>query len=360
MQHREGYLHYVHYFRGFAILNIVAIHAAAFAQFVPSGGNIDRTTVFSAINESLFHDATLYFALVSGLLFSVVLKRRGLKTFFRSKLLNVVSPYVFCTLVFSWVFWDLDGSGVFALREGLGAYADVLPKNLLFGEAQFTFWYIPILLMLFAATPVLAAWVGRGGYRSVLIWIIMLLPLAVSRAEFVDGGNQVRLTTFFYFLGAYTAGLYLGDRLEERLGVLRAYWKPLAAVVVATTLALVLLYINDVGRIGWFSIHESLFYVQKISAAVLVLIWFRHLDPARLRWLSPFADAAFSIYFVHAFFMLLVAELAFAFIVNETYQPASIYLMAGVYFFSALALSAACVFLFRKVFGRRSRMLIGS
>ena len=360
MPHREGYLHYVHWFRGFAILNIVAIHAAAVAQFIPSNGNIDTTSLFSAINESLFHDSTLYFALISGLLFSVVLKPRGIEAFFRGKLLNVVLPYVFCTIVFTWLILDMDGSGVLALRDSAGSYADALPKNLIFGEAQFTFWYIPILLMLFAATPLLSSWIGRGGYRSALIWVVMLLPLVVSRAEWVGSGNQVRLATFFYFLGAYTAGLYLGERLEERLEMLKAYWKPLATTLVVTTVALVLLYTNNVGRIGWFSIHESLFYVQKIIAAVLVLIWFRHLDLDRLSWLSPFANASFSIYFLHIFFMLLVAEVAFPFIVNESYQPASIYLMTVVYFISALVLSSACIFLFRKVFGKRSRLLIGS
>ena len=90
-----------------------------------------------------------------------------------------------------------------------------------------------------------------------------------------------------------------------------------------------------------------------------MLIAFRTLDPRRLKWLSPFADAAFSIYFLHVFFMLLIADLAFTFVADETLQPASIYLMTAVHFFAALALSALTIFLFRKAFGQRSRMLIG-
>jgi len=358
------YLHHVHAFRGFAILNIVAIHAAALAQFIPSGGQVDSTSLFSSINETLFHDATLYFALISGLLYSAVLKPRGLNAFFRGKLLNVVAPYTFCTLVFSVTMIQLDGMGVLGLRESTGAYLDVLPKNLLHGEAQFTFWYIPILLMLFAATPLLSAWIERGGAWNLLLWAIMLAPLIVSRSAWVSGGSQVTLATFFYFLGAYTVGIYLGSTrdggLDPRLDSLSKYWKLLLAVALVASIALLALYRNDVERIGFYSFQETLFYVQKISIAVLVLIAFRTLDARRLKWLSPFADAAFSIYFLHVFFMLVVAELAFTFVADESLQPASIYLMTVVYFFAALALSALTVFLFRKAFGRRSRMLIGS
>jgi peptidoglycan/LPS O-acetylase OafA/YrhL len=115
-----------------------------------------------------------------------------------------------------------------------------------------------------------------------------------------------------------------------------------------------------VDRIGFYSFHETLFYLQKMCVAVLVLIAFRTLDPQRLKWLSPFADAAFSIYFLHVFFMLVVAELAFTFVVDESFLPASMYLMTVVHFFAALALSLLTVHLFRKAFGRRSRLLIGS
>ncbi len=358
------YLHHVHAFRGFAILNIVAIHAAALAQFIPSGGRIDSTSLFSSINETLFHDATLYFALISGLLYSAVLKPRGLNAFFRGKLLNVVAPYAFCTLVFSVVILQLDGSGVLGLRESMGAYLDVVPNNLLHGEAQFTFWYIPILLLLFAATPLLSAWIERGGAWNLLLWVIMLAPLIVSRSAWVSGGSQITLATFVYFLGAYAVGLYLGSTrdggLDQRLDGLSKHWKLLLAVALVASIILLALYRYDVDRIGFYSFHETLFYLQKMCVAVLVLIAFRTLDPQRLKWLSPFADAAFSIYFLHVFFMLVVAELAFTFVVDESFLPASMYLMTVVHFFAALALSLLTVHLFRKAFGRRSRLLIGS
>ena len=68
---KNGFLTYVHSFRGFAILNIVAIHSFAFAQLIPADWNLDRTSLFYILNETLFHDSTIYFALISGLLFFI-------------------------------------------------------------------------------------------------------------------------------------------------------------------------------------------------------------------------------------------------------------------------------------------------
>jgi len=55
----NGFLGYVHSFRGFAILNIVAIHALAFAQLIPADWELDKTTPLYVLTETLFHDSTL-------------------------------------------------------------------------------------------------------------------------------------------------------------------------------------------------------------------------------------------------------------------------------------------------------------
>ncbi len=356
----NGYLHHVHYFRGFAILNIVAIHAAAIAQWIPSYGYIDTTTAFSAINETLFHSATLYFSLISGLLFAAVLQSRGFGRFFRSKFFYVLVPYLVCSIVFTFQAWNIEGTGVIALQQDVGAYLDGLPRNLLLGEAQFTYWYIPVLLIILAFTPLLWTLVGHGGVRRHALWTVILAPLLVSRPEFIDGVSQVQPETLVYFLGAYAFGLHLGERLDEHLDRLAEYRGLLIAVVVMASVAILVLQMNGVKHFGFYSVQESLWYLQKMGAAVLVLIWFRGLQPQRVHWLSPIADAAFSIYFLHAFYMVLVAELLYSFLMDEAFQPWSLYVMTVAYFVSSLALSFATVFLFRTLFGSRSRLLIGN
>ena len=100
---RKRFIRPLHAFRGFAILNIVAVHAwsgqlSCIRDAEPSIG----VSLLDAVNETLFHDSTLYFALISGLLFSLVLQPRGWTAFFKSKLHHVIAPYIVMTMAFTW------------------------------------------------------------------------------------------------------------------------------------------------------------------------------------------------------------------------------------------------------------------
>ena len=94
----------IHAFRGFAILNIVAIHAFAFVLFYAesSGSRAGAgLMVAGVLNGVLLHDSTLYFTYISGILFSMVLAERGYRRFFRSKFFYVFLPYLFFTVLYS-------------------------------------------------------------------------------------------------------------------------------------------------------------------------------------------------------------------------------------------------------------------
>ena len=357
---KEGYLGYVHSFRGFAILNIVAIHAIAIAIVLPADFQADQSAPMFVINEMLFHDSTLYFALISGLLFSSILRSRGYRRFYQSKMFYVLSPYIFCTVVFSVLRWNTAGTGLLALPPDISDYLGSILPNLLSGEAQFTYWYIPVLLFMFAITPLLSKLTRAKSYAAVPAWIIMLLPLVFSRPEFKEGVNQLNAGTLIYFTGAYTLGLYLGDRLEARLDAVALYRKQLFIMAIIASVVLVILGFTGINRFGFFSSQESIFYVQKLCIAALVLLWLRSLGENQPRWFTSFANEAFTIYFLHIFFILLLAELFWTPLHNLAYQPLSIYLSGPIYFAFALTMSMLTVFLVRLLVGKRSRMLIGS
>lgn len=356
----KTYLHYVHSFRGFAILNIVAIHAIAFALIVPVDFIPDTTAPLYVLNETLFHDSTLYFALISGLLFSSILQSRGYRRFYRSKLLYVVSPYIFCTVVFSLLRWNSQGTGLLALPSGVQDYLASIWPNLLRGEAQFTYWYIPVLLFLFAITPLLSRLARASGYAAAPAWLIMLLPLAFSRPEFREGVGQLTAGTLIYFTGAYTVGLYLGQNLESRLDCIARWRTPLLALAIVATVALAALQFAGINRFGSFSLQESLFYVQKLCLAAIILLWLRSRLENQPRWLTVFANEAFSIYFLHIFFILVLGELFWTLLRDPAWQPLSSYLAGPVYFLFALFMSMLLIHLLRALLGRHSRVLVGS
>lgn len=356
----EGYLGYVHSFRGFAILNIVAIHAFAIALILPTNWEPDPTSPLFVLNETLFHDSTLYFAIISGLLFSSILRSRGYARFYQSKLLYVLSPYIFCTVVFSMMRWNMLGTGVLALPVDMSDYLGSILPNLFSGKAQFTYWYIPVLLFMFAITPLLSKLTRAKSYAVIPAWILMLSPLVLSRPEFEPGVNQLTAGTLIYFTGAYTLGIYLGDKLELRLDFVASYLKPLFAMAVLTSIVIAILQFVGINRFGFFSLQESLFYVQKLCIAAIVLLWLRGRAENQPSWMTTFANEAFTIYFLHVFFILLLAEIFWPLLVNPEFQPLSIYLIGPIYLAFALFMSMLVVYLMRLLVGKRSRMLIGS
>ena len=357
---KPGHLGYIHSFRGFAILNVVAVHALALAVIIPRDWKSDPTSLLTVVSETLFHDSTVYFALISGLLFSAVLRARGYLNFYQSKTKFVLLPYIVCTLVFSLMRWDTTGNGVLAWPTGWSDYAASVLPNLMHGEAQFTYWYIPVLLILFAITPLLSALTTAKSYAALPGWGLMLAPLVFSRPEFGDGVSQIGPGTLLYFAGAYTVGVSLGNRLEPLLDRIAAYRNHLIAAAVLSSAVLVELQLAQVNRFGSYSLQETFFYLQKLSLAALVLLWLRSLENRQPRWLSYFANEAFSIYFLHVYFILLLADISWALLRDPRFLPWSVYLSSLAFFTFALAMSVLVVRLLRGLLGKHSRLLIGS
>lgn len=355
----HNYLNYVHSFRGFAILNVVLIHSVAFSMLIPVDFNPDTTAPMWIFNETLFHDSTIYFAMISGLLFSNVLRSRGFRLFYSNKLKNVLLPYLFCSLYFSLFLPASAEIEMHTLRADFDSYISALFSNLVKGEAQFTYWYIPVLLTLFAFTPVLDQLLERRPMRPVA-WILLLLPLVFSRPAFAPGVLQVTAGTLIYFTGAYLTGMYLGRNLESNLDWWsRKIWY-LVATATITSLTLVYLQIADINRFSWYSLQETFYYLQKLSIAILVLIGLRQLGDRQPKILGIFGTMAFSIYFLHAYFIEILVDPLWDFLHQPALEPWNIFLGGTVLLGFCLIASLAVIFVLQKCAGRYSRLMVGS
>ncbi len=294
----------LHAFRGFAVAAIVAAHATY--PFLEASGAEDLRTpgrvAVIAIVETLAHDSTLFFALISGLLYSMVLRGRSWASFFRAKALNVVLPYLCVSLLYV-LFKHQLTSGWEGTTPGelLKEWIQGLPT----GAASFHLWYMPILFLLFAATPLVAALVqARAGWPILLL--IVLAPLAVSRVW-----GHWTWATPTYFLGAYAAGVWAGAHYGAVLEWLARRHAALWLAIALTSPVLLTLYGLDVGDDGPINVRETLFYVQKAAIAGLVLLALRQVAANPPRILMRLGDYAFPIYFLHVFLMdLLLAALS--------------------------------------------------
>ena len=331
-------------------------HAVA-AAFITAYGTFDDTVPVIMASEIFYHDSTIYFAIISGLLFSRVLKHKGYHAFYKSKLKNIVLPYVFVTLVLTVIKIKFDYiSGV---QEGIGYYASKIFKNLIFGKANFALWYIPVLLFLYLVTPVLDFLQKTNPVTKTIFFLIMLMPLVVSRIQVLTE-YVLKIETMLYFTGAYAVGMYLGSDLERKLQLIKKYKQVIVAAVVICTIVLFYFYDNKVDMVGKVSLKESVFYIQKIGLALVFIMLFKKLGDRQPQWLTPIARDSFSIYFIHGTVLYAVSSFFLFILGAKAIAPLNIVFGALLLLVVSMAMSMMIVLIFKKVFGKNSRMIIGA
>ncbi len=348
---QSGFIGHLHAFRGFAILTIVAAHAWSMLLFQNGFDTMASHTAVYSVVETLFHGSTIYFALISGLLFSMILRERGWKTFFRSKALHVVAPYAFINLLFIAAFWPfiaewLQSEG--RMMNPVVFYAQALVS----GSLMLQYWYIPVLIALYIATPLFDFLIRRMVWAA---WLLALVPLVISRSLYPD---LLSVQTLVYFAGAYTLGMLVGTHYEAVQQIIRQYLRAFWVAAIGCSLVICLIYLSEPETTGLFLISESLFYGQKIAIAGLVVHYLAQHEASLPRWLLVLGTYAFAIYFLHVFFAQFAVGLAAS--LSEGFANAWTVSAGGLFVLAAgLLASLVVAWLLRKLFRKYSRVLVG-
>tara|TARA_R110001632_G_scaffold10505_8_gene38842 strand:- start:6492 stop:7586 length:1095 start_codon:yes stop_codon:yes gene_type:complete len=359
---KPSFLGYLHSFRGFAIINIVFIHAFSYAIYEFSNQSFDLKSPYHIGNELLFHNSTIYFAVISGILFSVVLKSKGYKIFYSSKLKNVLLPYLFLTLVFS-IFNPIFEPPIyipFGLQADFVSYLNAAFNNFIYGTAQFPYWYIPILIFLYLVTPLLDYVMHIKKWGTFLMLVIIALPIAISRVELIDmEGNHLYLSTMIYFTGAYAAGIYFGKNPEKLFSWVKKNMASFVLIALLSSAALLYFEIKEINKFGGWSLMSALYYIQKMSLSGIFIVLFKNRGNRQPRWLNPIATYAFVIYFLHGFFLDLLIEPLIPLSTMHEMAPFNLFLAGLIFLTSSMALSMLIGWIFKKLFGKYSKMLVG-
>ena len=255
----------LHAFRAFAIINVVACHALSEQVWLAGGPKISSATnSLNALTEALFHGSTLYFALISGLLFSLFLVSKGLGRFFSNKSKYVLLPYLCISLFFSVFVWQQSHFLPVFYSGNVSDFMVSFGHNLIYGQAMFHLWYLPVLFILFLLTPVLF-YLQKSKYGTFVLCMLSFLPFLFSRTW-----PAMSLATVIYFMGAYALGMLVGQLYKRALKLIEDHARAFRYVAAISTLALIYLY-----YIGFdtddISLIEGLSYLQKIAISAWVL-----------------------------------------------------------------------------------------
>ncbi|HSY61969.1 MAG TPA: acyltransferase [Cytophaga sp.] len=349
-----NFLSYLHSFRGFAIINIVAGHAVS-AMYLAAYHKYNWSDPILITNEIFFNHCTLYFTLISGLLFSSVLKEKSYNNFFTNKILYVFLPYLFFTLLYSVVKFQRYN---FIYIDRIEHVFKNLPTNMVFGGANFVLWYIPVLFGLYILTPLFNFLLRHKKQTAILIWLIILIPLVSSGMKFPTIYGLI-IGKIIYFSGAYVLGMYWGANLEENINWLKDQLIYILVCAVVSTSVLYCLHYYDIDKMAEIHVQDSVYYIQKICLAIIAIIFFKQSGNKQPTWLTKVAADSTPIYFIHGAIVFSFASL-FLFKMNDVYTTFNVFIGAIGLLFLTIALSMLITFLIKKIFRKKSRMIIGA
>lgn len=354
---KRAHLAYLDHFRAFAILSVVMIHAGnALLLRGLEGFPAESFSPYRTGLHILVHNSTVYFALISGILYAHTLYRKPHGPFLRSRLSNVALPYALVSIALTLAF-----IGVAVLRGGdsgtLLSVLGTLAYNVLLGEAWNTLWYIPVVMVLYLISPVLITCVRNRRWQAITA-VIVLLPLFVSRT-----GSTVTASMIVYFIGVYTVGIMVGLDLEKSLQLIRKHRAALAFAALLSALGVAILDWRQFEFVGPISVRESVIYILRLSLSGLVLLWMSNAaeqwSDRTKRWSCLLAAYAFGIYFLHGPLLRVIAQVIGSSVPAGEPAIAVILAMAAT-FLVGLLVSMLLVWIVVRITGRYSKQIIGA
>lgn len=350
------YLGYLEDFRGLAIFFVVLIHANNAVLQRGVEGIAGRFSWVWTSFHILSHNSTVYFALISGILYAYWLHRKPHSEFLKSRATSVVLPYAIVTVGLTLMLYVLDATRG-NVSPNPAEFVQIALYNLLFGEAWNHLWYIPVITVLYVISPALLRLANAPKMRWAVV-IIVLLPLIATRTA-----TDVTVQMLIYFTGVYTVGLLIGRDPESSITYLSEIWSQLVVLAFLTAAGIAYLDWAQIDKFGFVSLRESMVYVLRMTLAALMLIALRHsagrMNPAITKTLKVLALYSFGIYFLHAPLLRPIAK-GIGLLMPEGNPGWALSVAVISALCLALAITIAIVKLIKLVAGSRSKYLIGS
>ena len=325
----------IHLLRGLAVLMIVLFHVDSL--FVWSNKEyLDVLKIF-------LRDSTAIFLFIAGYLFQFLSGQYNTKDYYLKKLKYVGLPYLIVSIPALVLFTFLQ------TKEGLPeAYAMYGPVEKIFmflitGKHIEAFWFIPVMMFFYLLGPLLY----RLDKDKKIYW---LLPVFIVISILVPRNDNSLIEMFFHFFSLYLLGMFM-SRYRKTFDV---KLQQNSVLILLTILLIVISYFQQV-----FYGDISITVLQKMVFSVTVFALFYKLKETSYLYkvLNAFATTSFGIFFLHSY---IIVGLKMTF--NKVFgalPEGNVLLVVLTAAFVATS-SMVLVFFIKKIFGKNSRLIIGS
>lgn len=330
------FLGYIHSFRALAILFIVSGHSIDFFQWSSTDHGLER------ILRIVMSNGSVLFVFIAGYLFQHLSGKFQPHKYYQTKLKNVILPYFLVSIPAIIVF-------VFILpRETmwLGFYENPQWLQVVYfyltGMHLAPLWFVPMISLFYLIAPILIT----SDKSKVFYWV---LPATIVLSCFVSRG--LPLQSFIHFLSVYLLGMFC------------SHYKTIVNTILKQTKTLMLLacLVFVFILIEFYLFQETMTfvnYLQKISLSLFFLGLFIRLgDKVDSKLVRMIANTSFGVFFIHSYILTAGKLTSQSFTGSKVTGNILLYPVVTI---SVLLLCVFIIVLIQKLFGNKSRYLVGS
>jgi hypothetical protein len=288
----------LNYFRGIAILAIVAGHC------IPLSGWGESRFLERAMANVVLGGTSL-FVFISGFFFHHVFYQKfDYFRFLRKKVSKILVPYLTLSLIaifFVFQAGSLPYAQYFAFSDEPGVFSRYVKPALLYlwtGRVLVGYWYIPFIMITFALAP-FHVWIINASRNTQLLIFSVSLGISMLIHRPID--NMSVLQSVAYFSPVYVFGIICSVHKETVYGYLKQKEIYLAAGVLLLA-ALEAAFYEKYG-----SLHKEAFVyggvdlqiLQKLFLCLFLMIFLERFETTNIAPLKHLASASFAIFFLH-------------------------------------------------------------
>jgi surface polysaccharide O-acyltransferase-like enzyme len=296
-----------------AILGVIAIHVFGGIVSNPAIRGSGTWWVATAIDVGSIWVVPVFVMVSGALLLSPRAHADGPATFYRKRLLRLGPAFIFWQVFYIVVVRILLSHQQLGLKQTFWLVAD--------GQSYTHLYFLWLIVGLYLVAPVLAAFLAEGGRRRALVFAgsvlgFTVVVVALSGLSALAGDPHPivlnALTQWMPYVGYFLAGWAL------RSVVLSSGWTIVVGLVTAALLVETLWQHGSSPRPALLEAVSPTGYYGAIVAAASIGVFvvaqnvFSRLSalPARVaRSLATLSDAAFGVFLVHFFFLVLAITL---------------------------------------------------